>query len=203
MSNQTLYRRQQRLRHGVSILEMTVTLVIIVAVLTVSLLLLHNITDRTRSVGERMAAEAIIQHCLTQIVQEVTTAGREANISVEQDVRGGQTASRLTIVFEAGKATKTVVHRIDWVAAPRLEQQDMVLFRREMRHTDRERALFIPLCESLHCFRVDLLDRQGKLFHDPNDTPRMVELTAQVYQFGPAYPEQLLTARRTFCLRRF
>ena len=90
--------------------------------------------------------------------------------------------------------------RIDWVAVPRFEQNDLVLFRREQSLTT-ETDLYIPLCENISSFEVLRITPDGIPSRDT--ALPLIEISAYMYRPGPPDPHRVFTARRTFCSDRF
>ncbi|MBN1435765.1 MAG: prepilin-type N-terminal cleavage/methylation domain-containing protein [Sedimentisphaerales bacterium] len=187
---------------GVSLIEMLVALTLVALVLATTAALLHHITQYSGDFQERLQREAEIQTCMNRIVNEIAEIGLAGRVEIEHESQGYQVMSKLSIIFAADELGNNVSRQIDWIAVPRYEEQDLVLFRRETSADDRD-TQYIPLCDNLHMFYAELVNGEGFVPEDPNEPTPIVEITAQVYQFGPEYPDNLLTYRRTYCLRRF
>ena len=91
---------------------------------------------------------------------------------------------------------------IDWVAVPREYEEDLVLFRRQQQPGDKGKSLYIPQCENLYAFDVNMLDPNGDPADDPNAST-LIEVWAQMYRMGDRDPDRVISMKRTFSLHRF
>jgi hypothetical protein len=111
-------------------------------------------------------------------------------------------SSRVTIEWpdaQGGEAYK----RIDWAAAPGQDEESLVLYRRVKTKGSEEDEYFIPLCENLYSFRVQLLAAGAgeEPIEDPNSN-QMVDVVVESYRDQRQDPERLLVVSRTFCRER-
>ncbi len=237
-------------RHGLTILELLVVLMIMVIITTAVLAVMNHTRKQSMQINELLARQGAIQHCLNLLVDDITNAAtRHGKIEIEHHtLADGRITSHLTILtfnrleqmtnyvpgsepnamdvlinpladnppfpdnwdvlpetqVELKGAPPTAQDkpdvRIDWVAAPRFEQNDLVLFRREQSFST-ETDLYIPLCENISSFEVLRITPDGTPSRD-TDLP-LIEISAYMYRPGPPDPHRVFTARRTFCSDRF
>ena len=83
---------------------------------------------------------------------------------------------------------------IDWVAVPREYEEDLVLFRRQQQPGDKGKSLYIPQCENLYAFDVNMLDPNGDPADDPNAST-LIEVWAQMYRMCDRDPDRGVYAR--------
>ena len=190
-------------RRAFSVLELMVTLLIMALVLTAALTLLSSITEQSRAINDRMARQGTIQYCMARMMNDIATAGKNATITIAHDEHGWQTNSHVTIIPGDDELSRQLGRQIEWLAVPRYEKQDLVLFRREVLPSAKEDALYIPMCENLHSFDVGLLDDIGQRLDDPNRPTDVIEVVAEVYRVDGEHQDQLFSVRRTLCLQRF
>ena len=195
------YRVSKR-QYGFSVLELTVSLLVVALLLTTALSLLHHVIEQGRALDERLSQRAAVEDCLARIVEDLSEVGPDASLRVRHHSSGWQQTSRLTVEAEASADGKAAARQIDWVAAPRYQEQDLVLFRREQGPDESDRAVYVPLCENLHSFQVELLNESAEPNTDPNKPAEMIEIRIELYQFESRDPEAVFVARRTFCRNR-
>jgi len=188
---------------GLSLIELVVTL-LMVALLTVSVLkLLDNTTQTAGRLDEYMARHAAIQHSLDMLIDDiVATSQSGAKMYVKRESMGWRDTSHLTIVSAPAAGAREGAEQIDWIAVPS-DDEDLVLFRRVKKSSDRKPAMYIPVCRELHSFDVQLLNEKAMEHEDPNYAAPLVQVVAEVYQPGQRDPDRVLTVSRTFCVERF
>ena len=193
--------RPRRLR-GVSLLELLVTLVIVGLVVSAVVHLLYSTERNTIFLRRHLDKLARIQFCLDRIIEDLASAAVvKARLDIKEDfLTDGRQTSHLLIIAEDTAAKVKDIRRVEWIAVPRYEQQDLVLFRREQ-NTGSGRADYIPMCENLSTFRVQKLDDNGQPVYDAPAS--LLEISAQVFLEGPRHPDRVFTVTRTFCLDRF
>ncbi|GEM_PF-926865 len=189
-----------RRRVGLTLLELITTLVIVALVSGAVVQLLHSTLEQSRYLQEQMARLATIQHCLDVLVNDLGGYTKDAELTVEHyALAEGRQTSSLQIRL-AGDVVEQE-EGVEWVAASRYEQEDLVLFRRAKSTGGREKSVYVPMCEHLSSFQVETLDGQGQAAL--GGTAVVLEVTAQVYRGPSRNPEQVFTVQRTFCLDRF
>ena len=188
---------------GISLIELTVTL-LIAAMLSVAVLtLLNHTTQRADDLEEYMARSAAIQHCLDMLVKDIVeTSDGSTRVYVDRKSLGWRDSSHLTIILQGADKSGKPSRQIDWLAVAG-EYEDLVLYRRDKRSTDKEKAMYIPVCQDVHSFEVELMNDRGEQQQDPNLPAPLVQVVAKVYRPGPYDPERVLTVSRTFCVNRF
>ena len=192
-------------RSGFSMLEIMATLLIAAMVTIAILRLVNNVSEQTVRIDGQLTQLSQIQNCLDKLNDDVVAAVRtKAKIEIKQSSSGGYDTSRLTLTVVSDEEVPKVINRIDWVAAPQPDRGDLILYRRHISETKSEDKLqdyYIPLCENIHSFVVELLSEEG--MEDPNAPPAILQIMTTSYYPGSHDPENLLFANRTFCLRRF
>jgi hypothetical protein len=186
-------------------LEIMATLLIAAMVTIAILRLVNSISEQTVRIDGQLTQLGQIQNCLDKLNDDVVSAVRtKAKIDIKQSSSGGYDTSRLTLTVVSNEEVPKVINRIDWVAAPRPDRDDLILYRRHISETKSEDTLqdyYIPLCENIHSFVVELLSEEG--MEDPNAPPAILQIMTTSYYPGSHDSENLLFANRTFCLRRF
>jgi hypothetical protein len=192
-------------RSGFSILEIMATLLIAAMVTIAVLQLVNDISRQTMRIDGQLTQTGQIQNCLDKLNDDVIAAVHtKAKIDIKQGSSGGHDTSRLTLTVVSQDEAARVISRIDWVAAPQPDRDDLILYRRHISETKSENELqdyYIPLCENINSFVVELFSEEG--MDDPNAPPAMLQIMTTSYYPGSCDPANLLTANRTFCLRRF
>jgi prepilin-type N-terminal cleavage/methylation domain-containing protein len=198
----TRFKNQGGIRQGrgFSLLELLVTLVIVFVTTGAAFSLLHHTTSQSRSLQVRMNQQNNLHHCLNLILQDINSSppGNQS-ITVTYDSYDIHDTSHLTIMNYADSDKKQLVSQIDWIAVPRVYEEDLVLFRREEKKDDDDAPLYIPLCTDLHAFEVELLDAEG----EPDaKKAALIEIYATMYLDEYHDPYRLYTARQSWCLNR-
>jgi len=199
-----------KIRSGFSLLEVVATLAILAMVMVATLTILDNIRSKTIEIDKRMTRRRLIEHSIDWLMDDIASASLKDEIEVEYGSFGnGETSSVKIVRSSSGKTS----WQIDWAAVPREERGDLVLYRREKRSGSKEKALYIPLCEDISTFTVELYDSEGQSLIDPNIPMQMVEIIADVYLDDYDYsddfndfgrdPERIMRVRRCFCRDRF
>ena len=187
---------------GLTVFELLVT-VIVMAIITIAVFsVLDHTRTQTRLTTEEMMRCNVIQHCLDLIVNDVTRAAtKHYKLEIDQrNLEDDRQTSHLTISSYSLPDQEIPDLQIDWVAVPRFEEKDLVLFRREI-GMSADDELFIPVCDNLSSFRVTRLTSEGMPTLD--STLPLVKISAQVYRPGEPDPQRVYIAQRTFCSQRF
>jgi len=187
---------------GFSALELLVTLIIVALVCASVLGLLNHTSAQSRSLDLALTRRAALQFGLDLLLEDIISASQEGSeIEVKHHAYGWQETSRITI--KRGEQSAETNSQVDWVAAPRQDEEDLVLFRRDIKPGQKEPALYIPICEHLYSFRVALLKADGTIMESGREKPEMIEILAQLYRGQQPDPSYLMSVQRTFCLNRF
>ncbi|MBN2210325.1 MAG: hypothetical protein JW709_02910 [Sedimentisphaerales bacterium] len=189
---------------GVTLLELLVTLLIVAMILTAVVGILSQVRGQMSRLDLRLSRRAALQHSFDRMLSDIVSSSEhQAQLQVETASFGELATSHL-IIGDAEKSNENqAYHRIDWVAAPRLEEEDLVLFRREIRISDEDDAVFVPFCDNLYSFEVDLMDTSGEALDDPNSPYAMLEVRAGLFTDDDRSAERVTMFSRTFCLNRF
>lgn len=187
-----------------SLLEMIVTLVL-VAIITVMVLgILQSLQNRMQIINDQLTQYSILQQSFDRLLQDIVTASdRQPNITVRQNAGGTLDTCHLTIATTTDEQQTKSLTQVEWLAVPRDEQQDLVLFRRETKSTDEQPATYVPLCENLYSFQVKLQDPNGETVGDAEGDYGLMAVTAQLFRGASRDPEDITTVSRTFCMKRF
>ena len=129
----------------------------------------------------------------------IIAALADSQITAETKTDSGLETSKLTMITGADKKSDRPSRLITWVAAKQHERDDLVLYRRESSGKGDQDALYIPLCENLYSFRLELLNDE----EDPNSPPATMQIRADLFRSESKNPEELITVNKTFCFRRF
>ena len=187
---------------GLTVFELLVT-VIVMAIITIAVFsVLDHTHTQTMLTTEEMMRCNLIQHCLDLIVDDVTRAAtKHYKLEIDhRNLENDRQTSHLTISSYSLPDQETPDLQIDWVAVPRFEEKDLVLFRRE-KGRGAEDDLFIPVCDNLSSFLVTRLTAEGLPTRDA--TLPLIKISALVYRPGEPDPQRVYIAQRTFCSRRF
>jgi hypothetical protein len=193
---------------GVSIIELIVTLAIVVIVLTAALGILNQTSARMQYLGDMLSRQHQAQTCLDRLVEDILAADvGKMEIKVEREKAGWLRTAHLQITSKAvenpdGQGQESGIARIDWVAVPRVEENDLVLFRREQPYPVEKPAFYIPLCENLNSFEVNLMDGSGKTIEDASRV-ELLSVRMEYLPAGASQPDRLITLERTVCVNRF
>jgi prepilin-type N-terminal cleavage/methylation domain-containing protein len=187
------YAKPKRIRRGLSLLELLVTLAIVALISVAALQLFNNTADGTRRLQQDMVREDAIEHCLDLLVEDLASAAanniqvRIKNTVLDYD----RETAHLTIIAESGARLEIPSRLVEWVAMPRDEFDDLVLYRRVYPSPDRRSTKYIPMCEGLYSFIVEEL------------TDTLLQVTAWVYRDNENDPRRLFPVSRKFCVERF
>lgn len=195
-------RLRRSRRHGpgaaFTLLELVVTTIIVAIVVTAVLMVADDVLEKSVTLESRLEQERILEHCIDLLAEDLATAGENGRIAVASEYYGDQEMSHVKVGSGGMDADNW---SLEWVSAPRYEQEDLVLFRR--RQLPDEEGDFVPMCDNLHLFVVQLYDAEGQTFNDPNQPMQMVEVLAEAYMDETHNPERVVRVRRTFCRNRF
>ncbi|MCF7956824.1 MAG: hypothetical protein K9M57_00100 [Phycisphaerae bacterium] len=189
--------------HAFSVLELIVTLTI-VALLTVAVLgLLNGTTAQSARVNQRMEQMGAINMCMDRLMDDVIKAAEDdTRWHVKKGYRQQMKTSHLTIQRMGGGEKSDLIWQIDWIATPSEDGEDLTLYRREKTgKKNDETDVFIPLCEHLYSFDVQMINEEG--LDDPNAAPAVIQVKAELFRMPEHEPDFLLPVNQTYCLRRF
>ncbi len=189
---------------GATLLELLVTLLIVAMILAAVVGILSQVRGRMAQLDQRLNRRAALQHSFDRLLSDIVASSEhQAQLQVENAYFGDMVTSHLIIggVKEGGEDSASRL--IDWVAVPRLQEEDLVLFRREQRLSDEEDAVFVPYCDNLYSFDVALMDTAGEELDDPNSSFALLEVQAELFTDDDRTPERAVMFSRTFCLNRF
>ncbi len=184
---------------GFSLIELIVTLAIVALVSAAVLQLLTHTQAQGERITGRMNQTSKLQNCLDRIMDDVIN-GAESNAKIRVE-NAGEAADLITVITESGRKGAAVTRRIDWTAAPDGQSLDMVIYRREINFSSKEEPLYIPLCDKIDAFEVELFNSEG--LEDPNAEPAVMQIRVSSFYLDDPDSQQRLEANRTFCLRRF
>lgn len=190
---------------GFTVLELLVTTVILALLAIAVLGISGQVSNQSISVSEDMVRQGALQYSMDRLLEDIRTAGqRNAKMTVKRESVGMLETCRLTMAATDEKKAKGKPYwQVDWVAAPRYEEEDLLLFRREKISGDKEKALYVPLCEHLYLFDVALLKGNGEELEKAGVAPKLVEVVAQVFRAGEPDADRTMTVRRSCALVRF
>jgi len=185
--------RKRRCR-GLSLLELLVTLAIIAIVAVAALQIFINTAERTRRLQQEMVREEAIEHCMDLMMEDLAVAAahniqiRIKNTTLDND----RETAHLTIIAGSG-AQRTLPSRLmEWVAMPREDSDDLILYRRVFSATNRSgSSKYIPMCEGIYSFVVEEI------------TDTLLQVTAWVYRDDEYDAQNLAPVSRMFCVERF
>ena len=187
------FRLPGRMRRGLSLLELLVTLVIVALISVAALQLFSNTVDGTQRLQQDMVREDAIEHCLDLLVEDLASASanniqvRIKNTVLDYD----RETAHMTIISESGARQTLPSRSVEWVAMPREEFDDLVLYRRVYPSKHHQSTKYIPMCEGLYSFIVEEL------------TDTLLQVTAWVYRDNENDPRRLFPVSRKFCVERF
>jgi len=180
-------------RPGISLLELLVTLAIVAMISVAALQLFNTTADGTRRLQEDMVREEALEHCMDLLVEDLAAAAanniqvRIKNVVLDYE----RETAHLTIIAESGARRAIPSRLVEWVAMPRDEFGDLVLYRRVYPTKNRQTTKYIPMCEGLYSFVVEEI----------SDT--LLQATAWAYRDLENDPRRLFPVSRKFCLQRF
>lgn len=189
---------------GLTLLELLVTLIIVALVVYAALLLLRNTDQHSTLMRREMEKLASIRHSMDRLIDDLTAAAAvKVRFEIEREsFSDGRQACHLTIISEDTAQKSRTVRRIEWVAVPRFEQEDLVLFRREKTANDESSIYYVPMCENLNSFDVQTLNAEGEPITE-KEAAALVAITARVFREGAHSSDRVFTVSRTFCLDRY
>lgn len=186
-----------------SLLELLVALVITALVSGAVLLLLQQARSQEIFVDYRMTQHGLIQTALDRLFDDLTsTTYADGKVEITHAMVGWQDTSQVSLEVKGSQASGRPARQIDWLAAPHDEGDDLILYRRDRIGRDAE-AMYIPLCENIHSFVVEMLDRRGESMPDPNLAASMFEVEVDIYRDPVPNPERLVKFTRIYCPKRF
>ena len=187
------FRFRGRMRTGLSLLELLVTLAIVALISVAALQLFNSTADGTRRLQQDMVRQDAIEHCMDLLVEDLAAAAanniqvRIKNTVLDYD----RETTHMTIIADSGARQAIPSRLVEWVAMPRDEFDDLVLYRRVYPSVDRRSTKYIPMCEGLYSFIVEEL------------TDTLLQVTAWVYRDNENDPQRLFPVSRKFCVERF
>ena len=124
-------------------LELLVTLLIVAIIMAAVVGILSQVRGQMSRLNQRLTQRAALQHSFDRMLSDIIASSEhQEQLQVETALFGELATSHLIIGDAEESRENRTTHRIDWVAAPRLEQEDLVLFRREISMADEEEAVF-------------------------------------------------------------
>lgn len=189
--------------NGFTLLELIVTLAILALLVTALVTILDQTNFQVAYLSEELSRRSSVAYSLDQLMDDIVSHGRE-NLDIQIKRNDSRKTCWLTITmktFESKKRGNTI-RQIDWVAIPREDEDDLVLFRREIVGGDNDGGSFIPQCGQLHSFEVRLLNGEG-METSTVEVTGVIEVEAKMYRQNDKDEEGVLTFRRTFALQRF
>jgi prepilin-type N-terminal cleavage/methylation domain-containing protein len=184
----------KRRRRGLSLLELLVTLAIIAIIAVAALQIFNNTAEGTRRLQQDMVQEEAIEHCMDLMVEDLAIAAanniqiRVKNTFLDYD----RETAHLTIIAESGARRSLPSRLVEWVAMPREESDDLILYRRVFSGTNRRgSSKYIPMCEGIYSFVVEEI------------TDTLLQVTAWVYRDNEYDPQSLSPVSRMFCVDRY
>lgn len=186
-----------------SLLELIVTLAIMSLIIAVMLDLLNQTQYQINYINKDLAQRSMLQHSLDRLMDDLVMGSKKnIQIQIDKDTYNGLDTAWLKLHTASMAGNKGSGRQIDWVSVPRDVEDDLVLFRREQQLGNEEKALFIPQCENLYAFDVNMLDPNGDPSTDPNAST-LIEVWAEMYQPGERDSDRTIAMKRTFSLHRF
>jgi len=197
-------RKIKMTRRAFSILEVLVTLMLVAMVVAGVLKILNYVNDQSEAIELGMTQLASIEYSLNKLIADVSTASQGGGqINIQQGSYDQHETSHLTIVIPSGDRAAEPQIQIEWVAVPRYEQDDLVLFRREKKKNQSETAYYIPQCENLFSFRARMQDANSVSADGPALEAALLEVRAQLFRPGSRDPGHVTPVSRSCCLSRF
>jgi len=188
---------------GFTLLELIVTLAILALLVTALVTILDQTSYQVAYLSEELSRRSSVAYSLDQLMDDVVSQGGEnVGIQVKRNESRETCWLTLTINTSEPKGKGAAIRQIDWVAVPREDEDDLVLFRREKAGGDKDEESFIPQCDQLESFEVRLLNGLG-MATSPSETPALIEVEAKMYRQNDKDDGGVLTFRRTFALKRF
>lgn len=196
-------------RSGFTLLELILAVVITAMVCSIVVRILSRIEQDSTTIRRRLDLQNAVQHSLDRLMNDITYSFDEgATVQVEQTEYGWQTLSHLTVLSSGSEEGEAATNSIEWLSVPRYEEEDLILLRRERRSSNEDQAAYVPMCENLFSFEVDLMEPNTQLIDaEPNEIviPSFLEVRATLYrdQGLARSSDRVVTFSRTVCLNRF
>lgn len=181
------------MQRGLSLLELLVTLAIVALIIMAALQVFGNTAEGTRRLQQDMVREEAIEHCMDLLVEDLASAAaNDIQVRIKNTVLDyDRETAHITIISEKG-ARRTIPPRVvEWVAMPRDEFGDLVLYRRVYTSGNRKQLMYIPMCEGLYSFFVEEI------------TDTLLHVTAWIYRDQEYDPRRVFPVSRMFCVERF
>ena len=206
---------QNRKRSGLTVLELLGTLVILALVLSSVLQLLRHTEHHVEVIRSNLSARMSLNDSLNRMMDDIVRHGQDvANFSIERHEGIDYDTSRLTIEigYTDPSNNRKLIRQIEWVAAPRIEPADLVLYRREKTSDNKVNTDFVPQCKGLSRFDVTLSDGWGDEDERPVERPenqsnraepKMIQVRAGLYLDEPSEDAREVFFDRTVALHRF
>ena len=199
----TTYTKNTNRPPAFSVLELTAALVIMALVIAAVLALLERTRAQAQVFDHEMTRRGIIQAALDTLMNDLTsTTYADGDVKISYAQVGWQDTSHVALNVRSSRTTARLARQIDWLAAPHDDGDDLILYRRDQLHRDYE-AMYIPICENIHSFYVDMLGRDGEIIEDANLAASMFEITVELYRDDDNNPDRLLKVNRIYCPKRF
>lgn len=185
-------RRDRARRPAFTLLELLITLVIVALLIVAVLRVLQQTQAQTLLMQGDLARRGGLESCLDLLEQDLAEAAANfVQLSLENvPLQADRQSARLIIASRPGGPQAAPAKRVEWVTAPRLEQEDLVLFRR-VALLDQPPTPYVPVCENLYSFEV----------RQPSEL--LIEVTARMFRSDRRDPKDTWVATRTFCTQRF
>lgn len=181
-------------------LELLVTIIITAMMCVAVLSLLNAVRKNTTKMTRQMEAISHIHFSLDRLMTDIVLAGQnDYDIKVNTARYDWHDTSHL--VIRSAETHNNADRQIEWIASPRREPPDLVLFRRDTWNAQSKD--YIPICENLHAFKVEILNEDAVSINDPNQGSLLIDVEVQLYSTDPPEPLKTITVHRSFCLDRF
>ena len=192
-------------RHGFTLLELATALVLTAIIMTSIVALINNTQSQIKIMDRYISQRGSLNVSVDMIMDDIVYGARTENdLQIEEASYQNLETTHLTITHERkGKTKKQPLSQIEWVAVPRDDQSDLVLFRRDLNITNMNKALFYPQADNIYLFDAYMMDPFGDVIDDPNERSALLGVTVQAYREGERDIDRIITVRRTFSLNRF
>jgi len=202
--NKVLKTKEVR-RNGFTLLELTTAIVLTAIIITAIVALINNTQSQIMMMDRYISQRSNLNVTIDMIMEDVVYGARGDNdLQIDESSYHNLETTHLTITRELKDKTKgQLPEQVDWVAVPRNDQDDLVLFRRDMNITDIGDALYYPQADNIFLFDAYMLDPLGDVIYDPNESSALLGITLQAYRRGERDVDRIITVRRTFSLHRF
>ncbi len=187
-----------------SVLELIVTLMILAILMTALMSLLGQTRYQTEHIHRDLSQRMALQDCLDRLMNDMISHAQDTlRLEVKYRETGFYKTSHLTIDVRnsISESNRNVMRQIEWVAVPRESEDDLVLFRREKTGDKKYDTDFVPQCEHISSFIVELKDRDGEII--TQGVPALIDVQVGLYLGSLEVERSELIFRRTFALQRF